>query len=147
MNYSELFHESYARVVLDKERAEKLVSVFYERLLARSARLRELFSGINMEHQRQHLRLGLVTVGTFLSTGLKSTREMDRLAEIHRALGLTPADYQDWLDALIEAIAEVDAPLRPEVADAWRIAVAPALVFMQLPSRRSVEASSRSHPH
>ena len=51
MNYSELFHESYARVVLDKERAEKLVSVFYDRLLARSARLRELFSGIDMEHQ------------------------------------------------------------------------------------------------
>ena len=133
MNYLELFNESYARIVLDPQRVERLVAVFYDRFLARSARIRELFSGSDMEAQRVMLRRGLLTVGTFVTTGLRATAQMRRLAQVHQELGLTQADYLEWTDALIDALAEVDPPLRPEVADAWRVALAPAIQFMQLP--------------
>ena len=133
LNFTQLFNESYARIVLDPERAERLVEIFYERFLSRSARIRELFSETDMQQQRQHLRRGLLTVGTFVTTGLRSTREMNRLAGVHQSLGLTEADYQDWMDALIAALREVDPGMRNEVADAWRVCLAPAITFMQLP--------------
>lgn len=133
MNYTELFNESYARIVLDPPRAERLVEVFYESFLSHSARIRELFSDTDMQQQRQHLRRGLLTVGTFVTTGLRPTREMSRLAVAHQELGLTSADYQDWMDALIASLREVDPGMQREVADAWRVCLAPAITFMQLP--------------
>lgn len=133
LNFTELFNESYARNVLDPQRAEKLVEVFYERFLSRSARIRELFSQTDMQQQQVHLRRGLLTVGTFVTTGLRPTQEMHRLARVHQAMGLTAADHQDWMDSLIAALSEVEPGMRPEVADAWRICLAPALTFMQLP--------------
>lgn len=135
-----LFNESYARTALHPQRSEQLVDIFYKRFLGRSARIRELFSETDMEQQREHLRRGLLTVGTFVTTGLHATAEIRRLARLHQALGLTAADYQDWMESLIEAIGETDPPLRPEVADAWRVCLAPAVAFMQLQSLSSSAA-------
>lgn len=134
MSFLTLFNESFARVVLDPSRLEKLVPRFYEVFLARSDRARQLFEGVEMEGQHAHLRVGLLQVGTFVTTGFSPTMALRRLAASHQAMGLTRGDYALWVECLIEALDDVDPPVKGDLADAWRVALAPAITFMQLPS-------------
>jgi hemoglobin-like flavoprotein len=49
-------------------------------------------------------------------------------------MNLTRADYDLWLECLIDAIGEVDPPAQANVADAWRIALAPAISYLLIAS-------------
>jgi hemoglobin-like flavoprotein len=134
LSYLTLFNESFARVVLDPSRLEQLVSCFYAQFLARSQRAQELFEHVDMDKQRASLRGGLLHVGSFVSTGMKPTSGLRSIAASHQAMHLTRADYDLWLECLVDAVGEVDPPARADVADAWRIALAPAISFLLLSS-------------
>jgi truncated hemoglobin YjbI len=134
LSYLDLFTESYARVVLDPSRPEQLVARFYEQFLSRSELAQELFQNADMDKQRANLRSGMLHVGGFVSTGLQPTIGMRSLAASHQGMQLTRADYDLWLECLVDAVGEVDPPAKVDVADAWRIALAPAISFMLLSS-------------
>lgn len=87
-----------------------------------------------MDLQRAHLRSGMLHVGSFVSTGLQPTAGMRAIAASHRGMHLTRADFDLWLECLVDAVGEVDPPARADVADAWRIALAPAISFLLLSS-------------
>jgi len=132
LSYLTLFNESYARVALDPSRLEQLVARFYEHFLSRSERAQDLFQRVDMDTQRAHLRGGLLHVGSFVTTGLHASSTLCRLATSHQAMRLTRADYDLWLECLIDAVGEVDPPARADIADAWRITLAPAISFLLL---------------
>ncbi len=134
MSYLALFNESYARVVLNPVRLEQLVARFYDQFLSRSERAQELFQDVEMDQQRSRLRVGLLQVGSFVSTGLQPTAGLRSIAASHQGMNLTRADYDLWLECLIDAIGEVDPPAQANVADAWRIALAPAISYLLIAS-------------
>lgn len=143
MSYLILFNESYARVVLNPSRLEQLVSHFYDQFLSRSQRAQELFKNVDMDAQRSHLRAGMLHVGSFVATGLKPTAGLRAIAASHQGMHLTRADFDLWLECLVDAVGEVDPPAQAEVADAWRIALAPAFSFLLLASSSSDAAAAR----
>ena len=59
--------------------------------------------------------------------------DLPRIAARHgrRDLDIRPGLYDTWLDCLVEAVRKHDAEFSPEIEDAWRKTLAPAIEYMR----------------
>lgn len=106
-------------------------TTFYERLLAIDPRVPEKFAGTDFERQHRLLRHGL---GLLLIYAKRPNAALiDRIALRHsRADVDVPPDlYPGFLTALEEALEGHDPGFSPDVARAWRNALAPGIAYMQ----------------
>ena len=58
---------------------------------------------------------------------------LTRVANRHsrRDLDVPPELYGDFVDALVETVAEYDTAFTPEIGEAWRKAIAEGVAYMQ----------------
>ena len=131
-DYPRIFSNSLSRV--EQEEAEKgeLIDCFYDRFLASSAAIGEKFAKTDMEHQKQMLRDSFKLVLSF-STRRRSDEELEHIARRHgRAdLDISPLLYGDWINSLVESVAQLDPEFDRNVSTAWRIVMAPGIEFMK----------------
>ncbi|HSF15739.1 MAG TPA: globin [Vicinamibacteria bacterium] len=111
---------------------ETFLQRFYELFMASSPEVAELFSKTDFERQKRMLRdslyVMLVAAGT---TKGPAHQEVQRLAKLHRDLGVTRDMFTLWLDALIEAAREHDTHFTKELENEWRISLAGPIAIMK----------------
>jgi hemoglobin-like flavoprotein len=106
---------------------------FYRNLFRAAPDVEPLFAGTDFSRQHQLLKHALGLLLTFPAQPEHGPELLTRVAERHsrRSLGIRPALYPRFVDALVQTVAEHDPAYGPGVEEAWRTAVAPGIAFMQ----------------
>ena len=100
-----------------------LVNAFYQRLFERHPRFRPMFPE-GIEHQMEKMLDTLALVAENSDTPNAIHPRLRRLGEAHRRYELSEADFDDFIDVLIETIAEFNPAQWCEACgDAWRQAL------------------------
>ncbi|HXV60699.1 MAG TPA: globin [Vicinamibacteria bacterium] len=111
---------------------ETFLQRFYELFMASSPEVADLFRKTDFERQKRMLRdslyVMLVAAGT---TKGPAHEEVERLARLHRDIGVTADMFTLWLDALIEAAGEHDTHFTKELENDWRISLAGPIAVMK----------------
>jgi len=145
MSVSALFDDSYHRLFGEgvgiKSSADRFFETFYHHFLA-NPEVAELFSGTDMSRQAGMLRKSFYHLVAFYVSHEPSA-ELDRIALIHQRLGILHILYDNWLDALIETVREMDPGCDERTELAWRLAMTPGLTYMRLVGHL---AAHRNHP-
>jgi hemoglobin-like flavoprotein len=112
-------------------RDRTFIDTFYKCFLSKGPEFAEMFAHTDFKHQKLMLRQSLLELISF-EVGMSGTEaDVDRLGQRHKGLGVTPAMYSMWLDALCEAIQQHDPEYTPELEQFWRNA-------MQIPIKKMI---------
>jgi hemoglobin-like flavoprotein len=103
-------------------------TTFYAHLLASDPRIPPMFAHTEFERQHKLLKhaLGLLIIYAKRPNPVM----LERIAERHREVGVTPDLYPFFVESLVRAVAEHDPEYTAELADAWRSALAPGIAFI-----------------
>jgi hemoglobin-like flavoprotein len=135
-NLEEVFENSYRRVVGERvgidEKGSLFFSRFYENFLSSSDLVAEMFANTDMDQQVKMLQRSMFHMITFYVSKQEDSY-LEGVAESHSATqhNVAPALYDLWLEALIETVMEVDTEYDETVGLAWRLAMAPGIVYMK----------------
>lgn len=127
------FEASYRRifgtgVTLD-ERADGFFERFYARFM-QNPRVAEAFRSTDMQRQVTMLRRSLfLLVGASLFDNVSP--ELERLAHLHRRIGIDPDLFAEWEDAIVQTAAEVDPEWNETTELAWRLALSPGVTLFK----------------
>lgn len=136
MDIESIFIASYERIIGKgvgiTDRGRLFFCRFYENFLASSDRVRAKFSATDMERQQQVLQKGLYQLITFYLTKTDSQflREVAR-AHDEDHFSIAPDLYDLWLEALLSTVEEMDPEYNRDLALAWRIVMAPGILYMK----------------
>ena len=133
LNNSE-FEDSYARLfgsgVGISEEGSEFFDSFYQKFL-QNPNIADLFTGVDMAGQIQMLRRSLFQLVTFYVTG-EPTAELERIAGVHSKLKIQPGMFDDWLQALVDTVIEIDTEANETTQLAWAWALSPGITYMRL---------------
>ncbi len=106
---------------------------FYRNFFAACPPAEPMFAKTDFDRQ---IRLLRHAIGLLLIFPIQSRAEptiLTRVAERHSRgdLDVAPELYGDFVDALIDTVAEYDPAFTSDVADAWRAAIAQGIAYMQ----------------
>jgi len=135
-NLEEVFENSYRRVVgggvgID-EKGSIFFKKFYQNFLASSDLVTEMFVNTDMDQQVKMLQRSMFHMITFY-VSKQEDNYLESVAESHSAKqhNISPGLYDLWLEALVQTVTEVDAEYDDTVGLAWRLAMAPGIVYMK----------------
>ena len=132
------FRESYERLfgvdVTMGESADRFFERFYD-LFLEDPEVAELFAGTGMQRQVQMLKKSLFQLVSFYVLNEPSA-ELSRLAEIHKAVGVSPVMFDLWMQALLKTVEEFDPEFNELTELSWCWALAPAMTYMKLKLQR-----------
>jgi truncated hemoglobin YjbI len=110
---------------------ETFLQRFYELFMASSPEVAELFRNTDFERQKRVLRdslyVMLVAAGT---TKGPAHDEVERLAGLHKDIGVTRDMFTLWLEALIEAAREHDIHFSDQLENDWRTSLSGPIALM-----------------
>jgi hemoglobin-like flavoprotein len=109
---------------------------FYRHLLASDPRIPPMFA--TTEFERQHLLLKHALGLLIIFAKRPNPVLLDRIAERHSEIGVLDELYPAFVDSLVRTVSEHDPEYTPELADAWRAALAPGIAYMR--ARRATGA-------
>jgi hemoglobin-like flavoprotein len=111
---------------------ETFLQRFYEIFMASSPRVAELFQKTDLERQKRMLRDSLYAMLVAAGTTKGAAHdEVERLAKLHRDVGVTADMYTLWLDALVEAAREHDTHFTDALENDWRTSLGSAIELMK----------------
>ena len=113
--------------------APDFVACFYRNLFAAAPHAEARFA--NTDFERQH-KLLQHAIGLLLSFPTQTATEptiLRRVADRHKRddLDVPPDWYPDFVDALIQTVAEHDDRYSDDIAEAWRSTVSPGIEYMK----------------
>ncbi|MCG7587480.1 globin [Photobacterium sp. OFAV2-7] len=117
MDIHEVFNDSYARC----NQHPHFFDIFYNLFCQKDDRFREMFAGVDMQKQISMLKASIVII--LLAPVSDSARESVRFfGKRHgpQGVGVSPLDYETWLDCLLETVNQCDPNYTFEVDLAWR---------------------------
>ena len=128
------FEESYARIfghgVSMDEGADDFFRTFYSKFL-KDPDIAVLFANTDLGRQVAMLKKSLFQLVSYYVVG-EPTAELDRLALLHKKLGIAPEAFDVWMQALIDTAAEYDDGFDEATRLAWCWALAPGIAYMRL---------------
>jgi hemoglobin-like flavoprotein len=104
---------------------------FYEHLLASDPRIPPKFANTDFDRQHRLLKHGLGLLIIYAKRPNPSLIERIALRHSKHDGDVPPELYPLFGDALEQAVADHDPEFSPEVAKAWRTALAPGMAYMQ----------------
>lgn len=109
------------------------LDVFYQIFRAKSPEIAAKFRDTDMERQKLMLRQSLLLMLQFNIHPEDAREELERLAERHsrRGVDIPPAMYDQWLDALCEAVRDNDPNYTPNLEALWRRAMKNGIELFQ----------------
>jgi hemoglobin-like flavoprotein len=131
-DYLTFFHESYDRAVESESRRDEFLEAFYETFMSKSDEIAAKFAHTDMQRQKEMLDHSLCHMVDF-SVQRQATEELRKIAERHSVsqIDIDPGLYDIWLDSLIETAQLFDALFTEEIELAWRVVLAPGIVYMK----------------
>jgi truncated hemoglobin YjbI len=110
---------------------ETFLERFYELFMSSSPEVAELFRSTDFERQKRVLRdslyVMLVAAGT---TKGPAHDEVERLARLHKDIGVTRDMFTLWLEALIQAAREHDVHFTDQLEKDWRSSLSGPIELM-----------------
>jgi hemoglobin-like flavoprotein len=135
-NLEEVFENSYRRVVgggvgID-EKGIIFFKKFYANFLSSSDLVTEMFVTTDMEQQVKMLQRSMFHMISFY-VSKQEDNYLEGVAESHstRQHNVSPELYDLWLESLVQTVIEVDEEYNDTVGLAWRLAMAPGIVYMK----------------
>jgi len=106
---------------------------FYKNFFAACPRAEPMFAETDFERQIRLLRHAIGLLLIFPTQPEAEPTILTRVADRHSRsdLDVPPELYGDFVDALVETVAEYDTSFTPEIGDAWRRAIAKGVAYMQ----------------
>jgi hemoglobin-like flavoprotein len=131
-DYLTFFRESYDRAVESESQRDEFLDAFYETFVAKSDEVAGKFAQTDMERQKDMLYRSLSHMVDF-SVQRQASEDLRRIAERHSAsqIDVNPGLYDIWLDSLIETAQLFDPLFTEEIELAWRVVLAPGIVYMK----------------
>ncbi len=127
------FEESYRRIFGAEVTLDERADGFFERFYARfmqNPRVAEAFRNTDMRRQVAMLRRSLfLLVGASLFDTVSP--ELERLAHLHRRLGIDPDLFAEWEEAIVKTAAEMDPQWNETTELAWRLALSPGIALFK----------------
>jgi len=120
------FEESYWRAATETVDGRVFADSFYDRFLARSEDARKLFEGTDFQIQKRMFTLAILYVSSAYEKP-RSGRVLEQLARRHRNVGVSPEMFDLWMDCLLETVRAFDPEWNEEIAEAWRVVMAPGI--------------------
>ncbi|GAB3522763.1 globin [Photobacterium alginatilyticum] len=117
MDIHEVFNDSYARC----NQHPHFFDIFYNLFCQKDDRFREMFANVDMQKQISMLKASIAII--LLAPVSESARESVRFfGKRHgpQGIGVSPLDFETWLDCLMETVNQCDPSYTPEVDHAWR---------------------------
>lgn len=118
-------YESLIRITRESNAGWRyFLGVFYSRFMNESPEIREMFDGIDIEHQISVLQISLQAI---LQVGTHSDIPIgfEELAEKHGPHGINVQmhHYHTWLNCFLVTIEELDPDCNTRTLTAWRTAL------------------------
>jgi hemoglobin-like flavoprotein len=132
MNYTELFNDSFERNIATNE--EAFFQHFYEVFLSQSEQVRNAFKDIDMEQQHKMMKVSLLVLVNFHCSGL-ADEHIRHLAHVHGERKISAKLYQQWMDALIQALETYDPKHTDDVSLAWQKTLGSGIQYMKTASQ------------
>ncbi len=131
-DYLTFFRESYERAIESDSQQDQFFEAFYDGFISRSDDIAARFASTNMEQQKEMLYRSFRHMVDF-SVQRQASDELRRIAERHSKsqIDIHPDLYDIWLDSLIETVQLFDPRFTEEIELAWRIVLAPGIVYMK----------------
>lgn len=131
-DYLTFFRESYVRVLAGESQQDEFLEAFYEAFVAKSDEIAAKFAHTDMRRQREMLLRSLQHMVDF-SVQRQASEALRRTAERHSAsqIDIHPGLYDTWLDSLVETVQLFDPRFSDEIELAWRVVLAPGIVYMK----------------
>ena len=103
---------------------------FYDIFLGKSPEIAAKFAHTDFARQKLMLRESLFEMLNYYG-GIESVREeIEQLGKRHQQLEVRTEHYEQWLDALCEAVARHDPEYRDDLGEMWRKAMRPGIAMM-----------------
>ena len=131
-DYLTFFRESYDRAIETDSRQDQFFDAFYDCFISKSDEIAAKFAHTNMRRQREMLYSSFRHMVDF-SVQRQAGDELRRIAERHSKsqIDIHPDLYDIWLESLIETVHLFDPRCTEEVELAWRVVLAPGIVYMK----------------
>jgi hemoglobin-like flavoprotein len=127
IDYSEHFNDSFEFIL---KNGDDFYGHFYDVFFESSTRIPELFKNASMPLQKRMLKMAIAYMVNFFVTK-NATEDLINLAKRHQGLGVTPGDYDAFVDSFVQAL-KVKYPYYAEKHGlSWRITLAPGIEFMR----------------
>lgn len=123
------FHDSLERC----GSADSFLRRFYDIFVASSPAVAEKFADTDFRNQTRVLKTSFYLAMLASDDDAGSAQYLQRIAARHNRddLDIPPEHYALWLDSLLMAVSEFDPRYSPEVEQAWRAVMQPAIDYMQ----------------
>jgi len=131
-DYLTFFRESYDRAMETESQRDEFLEAFYEAFLSKSNEIAAKFAHTDMQRQKEMLYQSLRHMVDF-SVQRRASEELRKIAERHSAsqIDVDPGLYDIWLASLIETAQLFDPLFTDEIELAWRVVLAPGIVYMK----------------
>lgn len=95
---------------------------FYERFLASSDAVKQMFVGVDLVKQRLMLGTALTTMAGLQTLSPNDVDQLEKIARVHgpNGLNIAPAMYDTFVDTMIDTVRATDPEFDDQVKDAWR---------------------------
>ncbi|WP_458525395.1 globin [Onishia taeanensis] len=131
MDVDGVFDASYQRVLESRVAGRDFFETFYDRFLSASDEVAETFRDTDMARQQAMLKASFYHLVSFYGAS-DADYYLRRVAISHNRYhrGIRPGLYALWLETLIATLREHDADCDAETELAWRLVMAPGIVYM-----------------
>ncbi len=132
MNIEQLFDASYDRILSREVGGQGFFSAFYDRFLAASPEVAEKFRHTDMTRQQAMLKKAFYHLLAFYASS-HADYYLHQVAVSHSRVhfDIPPRLYDLWLESLIETVRHFDDRFTDEAELAWRLVMAPGIVYMK----------------
>ena len=131
-DYLTFFRESYDRAIASGTQRDEFFEAFYDSFMSKSDEITARFANTDMPRQKEMLDRSLHHMVEF-SVQRRASEQLRAVAERHSMsqLDIDPGLYDVWLQSLIETVQMFDSRFTEEIELAWRVVLAPGIVYMK----------------
>lgn len=132
MSYEEIFDRSYERVKHLEKDGKPFFAAFYDNFLSASPIVANHFATTDMHRQVKMMEKSFHGLFIFYATQ-NANDYLENIAHLHSRskLDIDVGLYDVWLESLIQTVKEFDPQFKDEVALAWRVILAPGIMYMK----------------
>lgn len=136
MNTVALFNDSFEKCL--HGRYSTFFERFYRNFEQRQPEVRRMFQGTDVQRRYDMFEESILILVDYSANGTAS-ENLERLATLHTRKGATPEMFDEWMDALIQTLREVDPQFDDNAEFAWRDILSTGLEYLKNSARVAIQ--------
>lgn len=128
IDIDDVFNSSFERI---NRRLDSFFEAFYVEFVGQSDDIKDRFSGVDMQRQKEMLEVSFNYLVSFYATKQASHYLIDMAKRHNTSYAVSIDMYDIWVDALLLTVKKMDPEYEKGVDLAWRVVIAPGIEFMK----------------